>query len=240
MLAVVLETISTNVLVARTTASATLRAAHIVSVVPNVSYHKKVSEILFFFLKLAVIILFLTDLLWGVSQVFPDALFHQLLLAMSHADSETRVEAHNIFSVLLLRTLRLPWSDQYDEASDGCQSLESLKDVDDGIKVCFINWHFSYGFECDLIVWLSCFLQSLCSLRLSSHQVNMLLSSLWIQATSTENTPANLVAMASTFNITLLFSVAKVSSSSHLVNMLLDPSVDGRALLICNNFSVIW
>ncbi|KAF2558310.1 hypothetical protein F2Q68_00012967 [Brassica cretica] len=165
MLAVVLETISTNVLVARTTASATLRAAHIVSVVPNVSYHKK---------------------------VFPDALFHQLLLAMSHADSETRVEAHNIFSVLLLRTLRLPWSDQYDEASDGCQSLESLKDVDDGIK-------------------------SLCSLRLSSHQVNMLLSSLWIQATSTENTPANLVAMASTFSITLLFSVAKRSNHMALV-----------------------
>ncbi|KAL0865430.1 hypothetical protein Bca101_044548 [Brassica carinata] len=165
MLAVVLETISTNVLVARTTASATLRAAHIVSVVPNVSYHKK---------------------------VFPDALFHQLLLAMSHADCETRVEAHNIFSVLLLRTLRLPWSDQYNENSDSCQSLESLKDVDDGIK-------------------------SLCSLRLSSHQVNMLLSSLWIQATSTENTPANFVAMASTYNITLLFSVAKRSNHMALV-----------------------
>ncbi|CAH8308963.1 unnamed protein product [Eruca vesicaria subsp. sativa] len=165
MLAVVLETISTNVLVARTTASATLRAAQIVSLVPNVSYHKK---------------------------VFPDALFHQLLLAMSHTDCETRVEAHNIFSVLLLRTLRLPWSDQYNETSDSCLSLDSLKDVDDGIK-------------------------SLCSLRLSSHQVNMLLSSLWIQATSTENTPANFVAMACTYNITLLFSVAKRSNPMTLV-----------------------
>ncbi|KAF8057208.1 hypothetical protein N665_1263s0006 [Sinapis alba] len=165
MLAVVLETIPTNVLVARTTATATLRAAHIVSVVPNVSYHKK---------------------------VFPDALFHQLLLAMSHTDCETRVEAHNIFSVLLLRTLRLPWSDQYNETSDSCQSLESLKDVDDGIK-------------------------SLCSLRLSSHQVNMLLSSLWVQATSTENTPANFVAMASTYSITTLFSVAKRSNHMALV-----------------------
>lgn len=77
-------------------------------------------------------------------QVFPDALFHQLLLAMSHADCETRVEAHKIFSVLLLRTLRLPWSDQYDETSDSCQSLESLKDVDDGIKVYDINWPFFF------------------------------------------------------------------------------------------------
>lgn len=48
MLAVVLETISTNVFVARTTASAILHAAHIVSVVPNVTYHKKVSEIFLF------------------------------------------------------------------------------------------------------------------------------------------------------------------------------------------------
>lgn len=53
--------------------------------------------------------------------------------------------------------------------------------------------------------------QSLCSLRLSSHQVNMLLTSLWIQATSTENTPANFEAMTITFNTTLLFSLAKVS-----------------------------
>ncbi|KAJ0236090.1 ARM repeat superfamily protein [Hirschfeldia incana] len=192
MLAVVLETISTNVFVARTTASAILCAAHLVSVVPNVSYHKK---------------------------VFPDALFHQLLLAMSHTDCETRVVAHNIFSVLLLGTLRLPWSDQHKETSDAvseilsvdgtctgksqsisdpsvsrhsCQSLSSLKDVDGGIK-------------------------SLCSLRLSSNQVNMLLSSLWIQATSTENTPANFEAMASTYSTTILFSLAKRSKHMALV-----------------------
>nr|VDD08388.1 unnamed protein product [Brassica rapa] len=186
MLAVVLETISTNVLVARTTASAILRAAHIVSVVPNVTYHKK---------------------------VFPDALFHQLLLAMSHTDCETRVVAHNIFSVLLLGTLRLPWSDQHKETSDAVEeslnsdqykdvnhtSLSSLRDVDGGIK-------------CDFM-----FLQSLCSLRLSSNQVNMLLSSLWIQATSTENTPANFEAMASTYSTTILFSLAKRSKHKALV-----------------------
>ncbi|CAN7053691.1 unnamed protein product [Brassica oleracea var. botrytis] len=179
MLAVVLETISTNVYVARTTASAILRAALIVSVVPNVTYHKK---------------------------VFPDALFHQLLLAMSHTDCETRVVAHSIFSVLLLGTLCLPWSDQHKETSDAVEeslnsdqykdvnhtSLSSLKDVDGGIK-------------------------SLCSLRLSSNQVNMLLSSLWIQATSTGNTPANFEAMASTYSTTILFSLAKRSKHMALV-----------------------
>ncbi|XP_056857578.1 protein SEMI-ROLLED LEAF 2-like, partial [Raphanus sativus] len=180
MLAVVLETISTNVLVARTTASAILRAAHIVSVVPNVTYHKK---------------------------VFPDALFHQLLLAMSHADSETRVVAHNVISVLLLGTLCLPWSDKHKEGSDAvsetlsvdtrhtslsCQYLSSLEEVDGGIT-------------------------SLCSLRLSSNQVNMLLSSIWIQATSTVNTPTNFEAMASTYSTIILFSLAKRSKHMALV-----------------------
>lgn len=41
---------------------------------------------------------------------------------MSHTDYETRVDAHNIFSVLLLRTLLLPWSDQYKETSNAVRS----------------------------------------------------------------------------------------------------------------------
>lgn len=35
-------------------------------------------------------------------KVFPEALFHQLLLAMVHPDHETRVAAHRIFSVVLV------------------------------------------------------------------------------------------------------------------------------------------
>jgi len=70
MFAVVLETISTNVVLSRTTASAILRAAHIVSVVPNVSYHKKVNE--FFYCNFCFVFDYgssyyvLTELLWSV------------------------------------------------------------------------------------------------------------------------------------------------------------------------------
>lgn len=53
-------------------------------------------------------------------------------------------------------------------------------------------------------------LQELTSLRLSSHQVNLLLSSIWVQATSAENTPANFEAMAHTYNIALMFTRSKV------------------------------
>ncbi|XP_010557096.1 PREDICTED: uncharacterized protein LOC104826204 isoform X2 [Tarenaya hassleriana] len=215
MLAVVLEAISTNVLTARTTTSAVLRAAHIASAVPNISYHKK---------------------------VLPDALFHQLLLAMSHADCETRVGAHNIFSVLLLQPLLLPLSDQHKETSEAVSGVLSvngthkirtencLQDEDKGKAEASLNGELSkqnqtsyssvpqstrQQFSCqsiDSFKDVAGRIKSLSSLRLSSHQVNLLLSSLWIQATSSENTPANFEAMAHTYYITLLFSRAKTSS----------------------------
>ncbi|TXG66349.1 hypothetical protein EZV62_007624 [Acer yangbiense] len=43
---------------------------------------------------------------------FPDALFHQLLQAMTHPDHETRVGAHSVFSVVLMPSLLSPWSNQ--------------------------------------------------------------------------------------------------------------------------------
>lgn len=75
MMANLLENISTSVSVARSTISAVYRTAQIIASLPNLSYQNK---------------------------VFPEALFHQLLLAMVHSDHETRVGAHRIFSVVLV------------------------------------------------------------------------------------------------------------------------------------------
>lgn len=41
-------------------------------------------------------------------QAFPDALFHQLLLAMAHPDLETRIGAHDIFSIVLMPSIKCP------------------------------------------------------------------------------------------------------------------------------------
>ncbi|CAA6660137.1 unnamed protein product [Spirodela intermedia] len=54
-------------------------------------------------------------------------------------------------------------------------------------------------------------------LRLSSHQVDLLLSSIWVQATSQENNLSNYEAMAHTYNLSLLFSQSKASSYVVLV-----------------------
>ncbi|PKU67669.1 uncharacterized protein LOC110106753 isoform X2 [Dendrobium catenatum] len=75
MLAVTLENLSTSVPVARSTVSAVYRTAEMIASAPNISYQKK---------------------------VFPEALFHQLLLAMVHPDRETHVGAHRIFCDVLV------------------------------------------------------------------------------------------------------------------------------------------
>ncbi|KAK7263888.1 hypothetical protein RJT34_31487 [Clitoria ternatea] len=74
-MAVLLENMSSITVMARTLIAAVYRTSQIVASIPNLSYQNK---------------------------AFPEALFHQLLLAMVHADHETRVGAHRIFSVVLV------------------------------------------------------------------------------------------------------------------------------------------
>lgn len=49
-------------------------------------------------------------------------------------------------------------------------------------------------------------------MRLSRHQVSLVLSSIWAQATMTGNTPANFEAMAQTYSLALFFTLSKVRS----------------------------
>ncbi|KAF2300211.1 hypothetical protein GH714_010716 [Hevea brasiliensis] len=90
-MAMLLENISMTTIVARTTISAVHRVAQIIASIPNISYHKK---------------------------AFPDALFHQLLIAMAHPDHETRVGAHSVLSVVLMPSLLSLWSDQNKKTSE--------------------------------------------------------------------------------------------------------------------------
>ncbi|BAT00546.1 Os07g0205900, partial [Oryza sativa Japonica Group] len=75
MMAVMLENIASTPVVARSTAAAVYRTAQIIASVPNITYQNK---------------------------VFPEALFHQLLLTMIHPDHEARVAAHRIFAIVLV------------------------------------------------------------------------------------------------------------------------------------------
>ncbi|XP_047981589.1 protein SEMI-ROLLED LEAF 2-like [Salvia hispanica] len=74
-MAVMMESISSTTVMARNTISAVYRVAQIVASKPNISYQNK---------------------------AFPEALLHQILLAMVSSDHETRLGAHRIFSVVLV------------------------------------------------------------------------------------------------------------------------------------------
>lgn len=257
MMAVTLENLSTTTIVARTTIAAVYLIAHIISSIPNRSYHNK---------------------------AFPEALFHQLLQAMVHPDLETRVRAHRTFMVVLVassmraqpeshspdsprvhglkRTLsrnasvlssasgffeKLRKEKGFFQENKGKEDFQG-KDMKDNQKiqkagftdreeavprrdsdvkhctvypipsqthslklpgVCSIT---DGNFSSEILKTAE-----MSSLRLSGHQMALLLSSLWAQATSPENTPANFEAIGNTYNLALLFSRVKTSNHSTLI-----------------------
>lgn len=67
-------------------------------------------------------------------------------------------------------------------------------------------------------------LQEANSLRLSSQQITLLLSSIWAQSLSPKNLPENYEAIAHTYSLVLLFSRAKVIAALRVDNILF-PSV---------------
>ncbi|KAJ6917421.1 protein SEMI-ROLLED LEAF 2 isoform X1 [Populus alba x Populus x berolinensis] len=214
-IAVFLENIPATTVIARTTISAVHQTARIISSIPNISYHKK---------------------------AFPDALFHQLLVAIAHPDHETRVGAHSVFSILLMPSLLSPWSDQnkktaeavsgffgssasqkrsksfsfQDESNDNVDSMDG-KSWEEGNPISDNSGKHDSHDRSNSFKHAVLDGKTLTSLRLSSHQVSLLLSSIWVQATSAENMPANFEAMGHTYNIALLFTRSKTSSHVALV-----------------------
>ncbi|KAJ4971996.1 hypothetical protein NE237_005095 [Protea cynaroides] len=242
MMAVMLENISTITVMARTTISAVYRTAQIVASIPNLSYQNK---------------------------AFPEALFHQLLLAMVYPDQETRVGAHRIFSVVLVpssvcprpcsaipdaskpnnfeRTLSRTVSVFSSSAAlfekllkEKCSLRENAgpdatdKVVDDGqqrknndailhrLKSSYSRIYSMKDPPAPLITEEKANSNSNKEpdpiyLRLSSRQITLLLSSLWAQSISPENTPENYEAIAHTYSLVLLFSRSKNSSHEALI-----------------------
>uniref|UniRef100_A0A0E0Q5F5 Uncharacterized protein n=1 Tax=Oryza rufipogon TaxID=4529 RepID=A0A0E0Q5F5_ORYRU len=267
MMAVMLENIASTPVVARSTAAAVYRTAQIIASVPNITYQNK---------------------------VFPEALFHQLLLTMIHPDHEARVAAHRIFAIVLVpssvapsiqasvsgqakkhdmqRTLSRAVSvfsssaaifdklkkDKHSDNSQGDSSgLHSISEESSNAKRSNLpvsqsrrrsmkipNFSMKRGPSMAMrapsvalrapsislrVTSMSLRAPSMSIkadhgssshpedemesvlLKLSSRQITLLLSSIWAQATSPENTPANYEAIAHTYSLLLLFSGAKAS-----------------------------
>ncbi|KAL9676241.1 hypothetical protein QQ045_004454 [Rhodiola kirilowii] len=240
MMALMLESIPNILVMARTMISAVYRTAQIVAAVPNLSYQNK---------------------------AFPEALFHQLLVAMVCSDYETRLGAHRIFSIVLVpssvcpqpssattsnrkadvqRTLSRTVSVFSSSAalfgklgndrssSQGTQFKPSAgkiaedenasttgNSVLDRLKSTYSRVSskrhsapppVDEPSDADSTTRVEAN-----SLRLSSRQILLLLSSIWAQSISPLNTPENYEAIAHTYSLVLLFSRTKSSSNEALV-----------------------
>uniref|UniRef100_A0ACD6AGC5 Uncharacterized protein n=1 Tax=Avena sativa TaxID=4498 RepID=A0ACD6AGC5_AVESA len=265
MMAVMLENIASTPVVARSTAAAVYRTAQIIAAVPNLQYQNK---------------------------VFPEALFHQLLLTMIHPDHEARVAAHRIFAIVLVpssvspliqasassqarthdmqRTLSRAVSVfsssaaifdklKKDKRSDNSQG-ESKSNVGEETgntkrqnlpvsqsrrsSMRVPNFSMKKGPSMALRAPSSVRAPSMALrgpsmalraqpsmsvkegkssssnpdeemdtllLKLSSRQITLLLTSIWAQGVSPENSPANYEAIAHTYSLLLLFSGCKAS-----------------------------
>lgn len=175
MMAVVLENIPSKAIMARSTISSVYHTARIAASLPNLSYHKK---------------------------AFPEALFHQLLLAMAHPDHETRVGSHSVLSAILVPLNIYPVSVPFVPAS-------SNTDVPQGALLADLS-----GLSSSLVDTDSG--KEIMSTRLSSHQVSLLLSSIWAEATLQENFPVNYEAMTHSYSLALVFSRIKTSNHATL------------------------
>ncbi|THU57659.1 hypothetical protein C4D60_Mb03t05850 [Musa balbisiana] len=237
IMAMMLENISSTASVARSTISTVYRTAQIIASLPNLSYKDK---------------------------TFPESLFHQLLLAMVLPDRLTHIEAHRIFSVVLVpssvcprpcsataeapkihdiqRTLSRTVSvfsssaalfgklrrEKFSFRQTGLQNNVNRAQSDDGLSVgnSDVKFHKLQSSRSrvhsirtnSLIPSADPNLSSNSSmdmeptfLTLSSRQIMLMLSSIWVQAISPENTPENYEAIAHTYSLVLIFSRDKNS-----------------------------
>ncbi|EPS68493.1 hypothetical protein M569_06272 [Genlisea aurea] len=236
VMAAMLESISNINVIARTTVSTVYRTAQIISSLPNLTYKNK---------------------------AFPEALFHQLLLAMVHQDLETRIGAHQIFSVVLVPSSVCPRPDsvgfetkksmglprtlsrtvsvfsssaaifeklrnqkrpaakerhfEMNQQEKGEQRNNNVGGMLNRIKSSY-NRAYSIRQQVDPTpTTVSSKEVDAGPLRLSSHQITLLFSSIWSQAMSSSNMPENYEAIAHTYSLILLFSRIKNSYRDALI-----------------------
>ncbi|KAH9648245.1 hypothetical protein KPL70_025516 [Citrus sinensis] len=234
VMAGMLENISTITVIARTTIVTVYRAAQVVASLPNSSYQNK---------------------------AFPEALFYQLLPAMVHPDHETRVGAHQIFSVVLVPSSVCPNpstnSAESRKAGDLPRALSRTVSVfsssaalfdklrrdktmsrdnthqdnrdniasegqprnsgNGGLNRLKSSYSRAYSRKASPASAMTDGNSMTNSLRLSSRQITLLLSSIWAQSISPANMPENYEAIAHTYSLVLLFSRAKNSSNEVLI-----------------------
>ncbi|CAM6009795.1 unnamed protein product [Sphagnum balticum] len=189
---------------------------------------------------LALAVAYLPDHLYA-HQEFPESLFNELLRAMLHPDDETRIGAHRILVVLLVPASAsqssryeqqfLPYADVSAAASPTRsrrrvsafasaavlferlrkeRSTGSFLDSDDEMETGDKDGQIKGRTN-------SMGRREMTTVRLAGHQVELLFSTLWLEANMADNWPPSYEAIAHTYSLALIFS--RPTSSNHATQL---------------------
>ncbi|CAH8354819.1 unnamed protein product [Eruca vesicaria subsp. sativa] len=238
-MAMMLENISAVTNVARTTVAAVFRTAQIITSIPNLSYQNKAfPEALFHQLLQAMVhpdhktrigahrifsVVLVptsvcprpssttTDLKKGMG--LPRSLSRTASVFSSSAALFQELRKHNFSSVLT----SFQGENEILEEESGINNGEIFDRLKSSYSQAYSSWNQPVNSVADnTVVRLNSELDVV-YIRLSSHQISLLLSSIWAQSISPTNTPDNYEAIANTYSLVLLFSRVKNSSHDALI-----------------------
>ncbi|KAA8518182.1 hypothetical protein F0562_015656 [Nyssa sinensis] len=240
IMAVMLENISSITVIARTTISAVYRTAQIIASIPNFSYQNKAFPEALFHQLLPAMVHPDHETRVGAHRLFSVVLVPSSVCPHPHSAESKSTTNHSrtlsrtvsVFnsSAALFEKLRSERASSRENISE--DNKEKL--VGEGIQRNSTNgmlnrirstYSRAYSIknspvppmaDGDSMITSDKELEAV-SLRLSSHQITLLLSSIWAQSISPANMPENYEAIAHTYSLVLLFSRAKNSSHEALV-----------------------
>ncbi|KAK9673386.1 hypothetical protein RND81_12G164300 [Saponaria officinalis] len=182
-----------------------------------------------------------------LQQAFPEALLLQLLKAMLHPDTEARLLAHQIFTILLFPSSWRSYESRRCKSSSrstsdsvtalleklrkekvtpgrGGSSLDDFKGKDFSEDECKQGWNRRNSpnfYKLTSIIDRNCGTNNTsedpCVMKLCEDQISQLLSGFWIQANLPDNSPSNFEAIAHSYCLTLISSHMKTTNQNLVV-----------------------
>nr|XP_009789122.1 PREDICTED: protein EFR3 homolog B isoform X2 [Nicotiana sylvestris] len=231
VMAVMLENISSIKVIARTTIAAVYRASQIIASMPNLSYQNKAFPEALFHQLLPAMVHPDHETRVGAHRIFSVVLVPSSV-SPQKVPEETHLKKATDFSRALSRTVSVFSSsaalfgklrDQRTSSTENITLETEQKDNNSGmlnrIKSTYSGVYNTIGSPAPVGESTNKPSKEAgpISLRLSSHQIVLLLSSLWVQSISPANMPENYEAISHTFSLVLLFSRAKHSYREALV-----------------------
>ncbi|XP_033148403.1 protein SEMI-ROLLED LEAF 2 isoform X1 [Brassica rapa] len=232
-MALMLENIPAVTDVARNTIASVFHTAQIIASVPNLSYQNKAFPEALFHQLLKAMVHPDHKTRIGAHRIFsvvlvptsvcphPSSTTNDLKKEMGLPRSLSRTASVFSSSTALFEKLRkenilsVPTSDQRQikmlEEESGINSGEILDRLTSPYSQAYRSWNQPVTSVAD-----NSELDAVC-IRLSSHQIGLLLSSIWAQSISPSNTPDNYEAIANTYSLVLLFCRVKNSSQGALI-----------------------